>query len=464
MTHINAHKNNGGGNPSRPASLKLEAGLADDDALDDQSNWKWETDPKNPYNWPTKWKVQQVLMIASAAFTTSLGVSIVSPAHSQFMKEFGVGSTVAILPLSLYVLALALGPVVGGPLSETIGRYPVYIGSALLGSLFTLGVGLSHTFTAVCVLRFLAGLCFAPPLAIAAGTINETFKPASRAIPSTIFILTPFLGPGFGPVIGSFLINRKGWRWTQWTMLLFAMCTIITTLIARETFHPVIKRRRSKSLGLSIPQSSNSSKPRNFVTVALLRPAQMILTEPIVALICLYVACEFATLFSFFAAFPLVFQGIYGFGIEASGLVFLAIVVGCLIGAITVLLCDIFFYRRKATSYQQQQVPPELRLYPSLIGSIGLPISLFWFGWTSRADISWASPVVAIALFAWGNICVFVSTAQYIVDTYHGLTVASAMSANSLARYGLAAAFPLFTVQSEYSRRSLGMTIITDSQ
>jgi MFS family permease len=114
------------------------------------------------------------------------------------MKEFGVGSTVAILPLSLYVFALALGPVVGGPLSETIGRYPVYIGSVLLGSIFTLGVGLSHTFTAVCVLRFLAGFCFAPPLAIAAGTINETFKPASRAIPSTIFILTPFLGPGLG--------------------------------------------------------------------------------------------------------------------------------------------------------------------------------------------------------------------------------------------------------------------------
>lgn len=52
-------------------------------------------------------------------------------------------------------------------------------------------------------------------------------------------------------------------------------------------------------------------------------------------------------------------------------------------------------------------------------------------------------------VFAWGNICVLVSTSQYIVDTYHGLTVASAMSANNLASYGLAAAFPLFTVQSE---------------
>jgi MFS family permease len=132
--------------------------------------------------------------------SSSLGVSILSPAHSQFIEEFGVGSTVAILPLSLYVFALALGPVVGGPLSETFGRYPIYIGSAILGSAFTLGVGLSNTFTAVCVLRFFAGLCFATPLAIAAGTINETFRPASRAIPSTIFILTPFLGPGIGQV------------------------------------------------------------------------------------------------------------------------------------------------------------------------------------------------------------------------------------------------------------------------
>ncbi|OKP07866.1 hypothetical protein PENSUB_5762 [Penicillium subrubescens] len=58
-------------------------------------------------------------------------------------------------------------------------------------------------------------------------------------------------------------------------------------------------------------------------------------------------------------------------------------------------------------------------------------------------------------IFAWGNLCVFVSTTQYIVDTYHGLTVASAMSANSLARYGLAAAFPLFTIQM-YTKLGIG--------
>lgn len=125
-------------------------------------------------------------------------MSIMSPAQNQLMEEFGVGSTVAILPLSVYAFALGLGPVLGGPMSETFGRLPVYLGSTLLGSLFTIGVGFSRSFSALCVLRFLAGFCFAPSLAVAAGTVNEVFRPEKRAIPATICILTPFLGPGLG--------------------------------------------------------------------------------------------------------------------------------------------------------------------------------------------------------------------------------------------------------------------------
>lgn len=127
-----------------------------------------------------------------------MGTSIISPADTQLVEEFGVTSTQAVLPLSLYVFALGLGPVVGGPLSETVGRYPVYLVSLPLGGLFTLGVGFCHSFPGVCILRFLAGFCLSPSLAIGSGTINETFRPSQRALPSTIYILMPFLGPGLG--------------------------------------------------------------------------------------------------------------------------------------------------------------------------------------------------------------------------------------------------------------------------
>ena len=51
-----------------------------------------------------------------------------------------------------------------------------------------------------------------------------------------------------------------------------------------------------------------------------------------------------------------------------------------------------------------------------MIGSIGLPVGLFWFAWTAREDISWASPTVAIVPFAWGNISIFISTIQYVIS------------------------------------------------
>lgn len=175
----------------------------------------------------------------------------------------------------------------------------------------------------------------------------------------------------------------------------------------------------------------------------------MLFLEPIVGFICLYVSAEFGTLFSFFAAVPYTFGKVYQFTLEESGLVFLSIVIGCFLGLFTIMLCDVFFYRKQIPRYPPHQIPPEHRLYPAMIGSIGLPIGLFWFAWTARDGVSWASPAAAIIPFAWGNLCVFVSTIQYITDTYHGSVVASASSANSLARYGFAGVFPLFTIQSK---------------
>lgn len=243
-----------------------------------------------------------------------------------------------------------------------------------------------------------------------------------------------------------------GWRWTQWTLIFSAIVAILTSLMGEETYHSKLKYRRAKNLGLSVPeQQPLKTRVGIFLTIALIRPFHMMVTEPIVGLTCLYVACEFATLFTFFAAIPFIFTSVYGFTIEQQGLVFISIVVGCILGAITVLLCNALLYLPRAKRYTPHKVPPEYRLYPAMIGSIGLPLGLFWLAWTARGDVSWVSPTIAIVPFAWGNLCVFVSIIQYICEVYDGSAVASAASANSLARYGLAGAFPLFTTQSKLS-------------
>lgn len=203
-----------------------------------------------------------------------------------------------------------------------------------------------------------------------------------------------------------------------------------------------------KQLGLEVPQSPPlSTIIAKFVTVDLLRPIHMLLTEPIVAFICLYVACIFGTLFMFFGTFFYIFGSTYHFTLVQSGLVFLAIALGCLLGTMLIGICDGLLYRPKARLFPPHQIPPEYRLYPAMIGSIILPISLFWFGWTARPDINPAVPIIAVVLFGLGNIGLFISSMQYMGDAYHASNVASASSANSLARYTFAAAFPFFSIQ-----------------
>ena len=255
-------------------------------------------------------------------------------------------------------------------------------------------------------------------------------------------------------MLGAFAA-RKGWRWTQWTVVFFATLSFILTLTGgRETFHPVLKRRRAKELGITLPPEDRSpdipwtTRIHSFLTIGLIRPLHMLVAEPIIGLSCLYVACEFATLFSFFAAVPFVFQVVYAFDREKCGLVFVSIIVGCCLGLMTVHLTDAQIYRKRHVPRFHPEPPsPEHRLYAAMIGSIGLPIGLFWFGWSGYHDAHWASTAVAIVPFAWGNICIFISLMQYMGDTYAGAVVASAASANGLARYLLASVFPLFTIQ-----------------
>lgn len=73
-----------------------------------------------------------------------------------------------------------------------------------------------------------------------------------------------------------------------------------------------------------------------------------------------------------------------------------SVVIGCLLGTITIIVCEVVLYRPKIARLPPGTTYPEWRLYPAMIGSIGPPVGLFWFAWTARADISWASPAISI--------------------------------------------------------------------
>ena len=430
-------------------------------------DWIGPDDPENPQNWPLWQRIYHTTVPALYGFVVTFGSSVYTPGYSEVATKFNVSPTVALLPLSLYVLGLAFGPVLAAPISETRGRKVVYLASAPIAALFTLGAGFSGTFAALTITRFFAGFFGSPVLAVGAGTNVDLWAPVNRAAATAMFLLAPFLGPAIGPAVGGFAAQYKGWRWTQWPILFSLVPVYLYSLGMKETYKKIILQKRAKRLGIPPPAKvgpSGLAALKFLITVTLIRPISMIFTEPIVFFLSLYVGFNFSVLFGFFDAFPIVFEGVYHFDSGFSGLTFLGIGFGCCIGVATSIYINRLLYHKEyLVSHREGRsgiVAPEHRLYAAMMGSFGIPVGLFWFAWTSRSDIHWISPLLATVPFAWGNICVFTAAALYLIDVYGPLNGASALAANGFVRYIAGAAFPLFTVQS----KSYALNIFVEGQ
>ncbi|KAF1983308.1 putative bicyclomycin resistance protein [Aulographum hederae CBS 113979] len=424
-------------------------------------DWSGPDDPENPHNWSNLKKGYHVVIPGLFGFVVTFASSVFTPAVPQIVERFHVSRTAAILGLSLYVLGLAFGPVLAAPISETKGRRIVYIVSLPVSMLFTLGAGFSQSFGSLLVCRLLAGATGGPCLAVGAGTNADLFPPQKRAIATSLFLMAPFLGPSLGPFIGGFAAQYESWRWTQWCILFAGLPVFIFSAGMQETYKKIILQNRAKKLNIPPPPKvgpTGLAAIKFLITVTLLRPLHMLFSEPIVAFLSLYTGFTFAVLFTFFAAFPIVFSGVYGFTPSQTGLTFLAVGLGVCIASTTAIIWDRTLYQkqhRKVIAAGGAFVAPEYRLYAAMFGSFGVPIGLFWFAWTARSDIHFMVPIVAMIPFAWGNLSIFISSALYLVDTYGALNGASAMAANGVARYAAGAAFPLFTLQM-YSTLGIG--------
>ena len=128
-----------------------------------------------------------------------------------------------------------------------------------------------------------------------------------------------------------------------------------------------------------------------------------------------------------------------------GGLAFLSFLVGVVLAFIYTTLDDLR-YKHTAMTMNGASVPPEVRLPPALVGSICLPISLFWFAWTNDPSIHWSVSIIASIPLGFGLFAIFVGIFNYLIDAYT-IYAASVLAANLVLRYMFAAVFPLFTKQ-----------------
>ncbi|CUS15359.1 unnamed protein product [Tuber aestivum] len=428
----------------------LEVGIKDA-GVAKEIGWDRPNDPENPRDWSLFKRWYHTLVPALLNFAVTYGTSTYTPGVTQIMAHFQISRTAAFLPLSLYSLGLAFGPVLGAPISETHGRKAVYLGTFPILLLFSVGAALSQNFGTLLVCRFFAGAFGSPTLAVSAGTIADIWDltEGGASMASAVVILAPFTGPIIGPLVGGYTILDKDWRWLMWDVVFVGGPIYLLTFFTQETYKKTILARRARARGIPLPPGPSGAEGVKLVlTVTLFRPIHMLFTEPIVAAISLYIAFVFGVLFEFFASYPYAFGKVYSFNSGEVGLAFLGLLVGLLASVATFEICNKTLYRTalREAKLRGGRAAPEHRLYASMLGSLGIPISLFWFSWSIRKDVHWISPILAGIPFGWGNLCLFLGTTNYLIELYQDLNGASAMAANGLLRYTFGAVFPLFAL------------------
>ncbi|KAJ5573329.1 polyamine transporter 3 [Penicillium hetheringtonii] len=389
-------------------------------------------DPDNPHNWSRLYRWYVTIVVSVLVVCVAYGSAIVTGGLGLIEKKYHVSLEVATLTVSVMVCGFAVGPLLWSPLSEIIGRRPVYIISLALYTIFQIPCALSPNIGGLLACRFISGVFSSSGLSLAGGSIADIWNIEDRGMAIAFFAAAPYCGPVFGPIVCGWInIGSHRLDLFFWTNMAFAGAVMILKL-RKETGDPNIITEQEK-VKLSF---------EDIIRTNLVRPITMILTEPVLDLMCAYIVLIYAMLYGFFFAFPVVFGELYGFNDGQIGLMFIPI----LIGAGFALLVTPLMEKQFRRICESRAPTAEDRLIAALIGAPFIPIALFILGATSYKHIIWVGPASSGIAFGFGMVLCYYAVNNYIIDSYHKYA-ASALAAKVFLRSGGGAAFPLFTTQ-----------------
>lgn len=196
------------------------------------------------------------------------------------------------------------------PMSEMVGRRPVYAVTLLIAVVFIIPCAVAKNIGTLIVCRMIDGIAFSAPMTLVGGTLADLWKNEERGVPMAAFSAAPFIGPAIGPLAGGFLADNCGWRWLYWLQLILAFVSwFLITFTVPETSAPTLLQRRAKKLRKTqddpkyTTETELDSRPLGQkLRIFLVRPFQLLFLEPIVLFISLYMSVLYGLLYMFFVA------------------------------------------------------------------------------------------------------------------------------------------------------------------
>ena len=171
--------------------------------------------------------------------------------------------------------------------------------------------------------RFLAALSVVP-LTLAPIIAADLFALEERGAAMSLAMVFPLLAPPGAPIIGGFVSEALGWRWTCWVIIIpSGLVAVLLCLAFRETHHPTIRRRQVEVAETGEVQS----EPRKELPMsqAFLRPLYLLIFAPAVSIAAVYMAVVYGMVYLVLTTLTEMLEGTYDFGQSVVGLGFLGL-------------------------------------------------------------------------------------------------------------------------------------------
>lgn len=234
-----------------------------------------------------------------------LTIDMYLPALPRIAEDLSVSSSVVQLTLTGTLAGLAIGQLVIGPLSDSLGRrLPLMV-----------GIGLHMLASLVCLFapnievlgagRVLQGFGAAAAAVVAVAVVGDLYVDSAAATVMSRLILVLGVAPVIAPSLGAVVLLKASWHWIFAVLVVLAGLLLLLAALALPETLPV-RNRRPLHVRSIVATYGELLRDARFVTLVLVAALSM------------------AGLFGYIAAAPFVLQGDYGLNQQAFALVFAA--------------------------------------------------------------------------------------------------------------------------------------------
>lgn len=156
-----------------------------------------------------------------------LGVDTYLPSIPDIAKEFNKSLSSTQLSIMVYTLAIGLGQLIFGPLSDAIGRRKIMLTGATIYAAATFMLTQTESLPAFLVIRVIQGLSISITLVTSVSAVRDVSRGTIAALLYSIIITIEGFVPIASPLIGGFINDLWGWRSIFGLIFIYALITIV---------------------------------------------------------------------------------------------------------------------------------------------------------------------------------------------------------------------------------------------